>query len=1058
MRKNYFFRKVLDYFGVSLLLSILYLLWILYRGPISIPFLRPYIIQALNSQQNEYVMNIEEVNLELIRSIQPIKIIAKNVTLRKNDGNISIKAPKLFLSFSIRALLKGIIAPSNITIKNPSVSIFTTYGLEKNKENEINQRKIELYLDWFKDFLERFNSLEKIYPESYINSIEVQNANIEFHEVDLGHKWQFSNANLKFKRNFTNLDLSAGGVVDLEERMATLNAAIRFNPIKQKIILEFGFADVVVSDFIRELTTDITSVDVPVEGKLKAEINFSEVLKYADNLSQGIDSAVEKIEFNIKGSEGKIQFNHDEHFDYNIDAFVFDGQINGGIDSIELPKAELTMGNQKVELEINVSGYKKYFLEKSPQDLKINLKSKTNSLLMDDLARFWPNYFAEPAWEWCKENLYSGKYQNADFEFEWSYDNKLKALGLSKLKGKADIKDGIVSYLEGMPTVTEVDGTANFDIGTIDIALNKGISDNIIINKGRVLLYNLDKDKNYIDIKINGNTNVKDALRYIDHPPLEFTKDLGLNPDKIDGNVDIDLGLNFELYSDLKPEEIKVDVKAKLKNILFKDVIEGKDLKSPEASLDITEKKLEVSGLASLDEIPLKFDFKQEFKNTNYKGKGKFEFRFDDILKKELNLKNTLLNEPYISGFANLTADLTIIDDQKSQLKINADLKNMFVDYSFLGFNKAINENGSIDVALTFFNNKLQNIPFFSLQKEDFSIEGSLSINAQGDISSIDIEKITGPKTSATAKINFKYTPTYNVKIDVSGNSYDLTELFSKREKDQKQKSTANSNTPIDDDLESLPNTEISIAVNTLWTNPDTPIKNFSGGAIIKNGIGIDEMHILGNHGTDRSIKFNLDYTPRNNNEHFLTIESNNAGSTLRVLRLYENMNGGILKIEARKGKDKKMIGHAKIRDFKIYNTPLMAKLLTVASLSGILDMLKGDGLVFSHFDAPFSYENKILKITDAKMFGNVLGLTSEGTVNRATSDINIKGIISPAYSLNSMVGKIPVIGKVLAGRDGTVFALNYDISNTIDDPKININPLSILSPNSIKDLFHEEE
>ena len=134
-----------------------------------------------------------------------------------------------------------------------------------------------------------------------------------------------------------------------------------------------------------------------------------------------------------------------------------------------------------------------------------------------------------------------------------------------------------------------------------------------------------------------------------------------------------------------------------------------------------------------------------------------------------------------------------------------------------------------------------------------------------------------------------------------------------------------------------------------------------------------------------------------------------------------------------------------------------MAKLLTVASLSGMLDMLKGDGLVFSHFDAPFTYEHKTLKITDAKMFGNVIGFTSEGTVNRTTSDIDIKGIVSPAYSLNSMVGKIPFIGKVLAGSDGTIFAFDYAISNTIDDPKISINPLSILSPNSVKDLFKEE-
>lgn len=1057
MKKSYLIHKFLDYFWVALLLSLLYFLWILYRGPLSVPFLKPYIVEALNSKQSEYTMDIGTVNLELIRSIQPVKIIAKDVTLRKNNGDISIKTPKLFLSFSVRALLKGIIAPSNITIKNPTLSIFTTYGVEKDKENEINQKKIEYYFEWFESFLERFNSLEKIYPESYINDISIQNANIEFHEVDLGQKWKFSNTNLTFKRNFSNLDLSAGGVVDLDDRMATLNASIKFDPIKQKLILGAGFADVVVSDFIKEIGAGISGVDVPIEGNIKAYVNFAEVLENIDNLSQNIDKAIEKIEFGLKGSEGKIEFEHNEHFDYPIDSFAFEGEVNGGLDSIELKKAELSTGNQKVELEVSASGYKKYFLEKSLEDLKINFKTNINKLLMDDLSRFWPRYYAEPAWEWCKEGLYGGEYQNAKFEFEWKYDKKEKEITLSKLNGSAQISDGTVFYLEGMPEVTNVYGTASFDIGTIDIHLDKGISDGIMLDSGRVRLYDLNKDRNYIDIRINGETSVADALRYINNPPLEFTKDLGLDISKISGNVDIDLGLNFELYQDLKPEDIKVNVKAKLNDIIVKEVMNGKDLKSPKANLQVTSKGFDVSGNALFDNIPLQFDFKQEFDNKNYKSKGKFKLRADKTLQEKFNIKNDFLSSPYIEGFADVEANLVIINDEKSKIDVSADLKNASIDYSFFGFNKPLGEDGTIKTTLIFDNNKLSDVPNFHLKKNDFLLDGKISLNKNGEISTIDIEKIEGPKTSANAKIEFTYQPKYKIKINVNGNTYDLTELFTKRENKQKQQAKTDKENLNDDDLEDVPDTEVLITVNSLWTNPDTPIKNFVGSATLKNGIGIHEMHILGNHGSDKSIKFNLDYAPRKNGEYFLNIDSNNAGSTLRVLRLYENMSGGILKIEAKKGKDKKMIGHAKIRDFRIHNTPLMAKLLTVASLSGMLDMLKGDGLVFSHFDAPFTYEHKTLKITDAKMFGNVIGFTSDGTVNRTTSDINIKGIVSPAYSLNSMVGKIPLVGKVLAGHDGTIFAFDYAITNTIDDPKININPLSILSPNSVKDLFKEE-
>ena len=77
--KVYYMRKTVDYLGVGLLLFLLYALWILYKGPLSVDFLKPYIIQALNSQSSEYSMNIGKVNLELVRSIQPVKIIAKDI-------------------------------------------------------------------------------------------------------------------------------------------------------------------------------------------------------------------------------------------------------------------------------------------------------------------------------------------------------------------------------------------------------------------------------------------------------------------------------------------------------------------------------------------------------------------------------------------------------------------------------------------------------------------------------------------------------------------------------------------------------------------------------------------------------------------------------------------------------------------------------------------------------------------------------------------------------------------------------------------------------------------
>ncbi|MBR6356168.1 MAG: hypothetical protein IKR92_04870, partial [Alphaproteobacteria bacterium] len=56
--RRYFFKKMFDCFMVGLFIIFLLLMWTLYKGPISVPYLRPYIVQALNYDENDYTVDI----------------------------------------------------------------------------------------------------------------------------------------------------------------------------------------------------------------------------------------------------------------------------------------------------------------------------------------------------------------------------------------------------------------------------------------------------------------------------------------------------------------------------------------------------------------------------------------------------------------------------------------------------------------------------------------------------------------------------------------------------------------------------------------------------------------------------------------------------------------------------------------------------------------------------------------------------------------------------------------------------------------------------------------
>lgn len=1069
--KTYKLHKLADYIGVIFLITLLVFIWQLYRGPIAIPFLKPYIIKALNHDDSEFQVTLDSVNLELVRSIKPLRIIANNVVYRKNNDELVINAPKTSVSFSIKALLRGVIAPSNIEVEHPVVYIFTTYGLDKSKKEEVNQKKLTYYMEELEDFLDRFNSEDKLYPESYINSINIRNAEVEFHEVDLGQKWVLSDVNYRFDRKLIGLETEANALVKFDNGSSSLGLELIYNPLKNKVFAEFYFSDLIPANLIDLLTSrqekrDIYQVDIPVNGKINLTVNIEEVVKNIDRLADNINSTIENINFEFEGGNGKVVFSDNESF--KVSSLVFKGQLEGDMDTVNIKNAEAMLDGQKAKLGLKASGLKNYFLKSSAKDLKAVLTANVSGLPINHLYDYWPRYISPKAWDWCKESLADGIINDADFSFNFGYDKTQKSFGFLDLSGTSRITGASLDYLTGMPKITAIDGRVRFYLDKLLIDFDKGVSDDVILNGGNVELYDLDKEDNFAKINLQAVGSITDILKLIDHKPLEYTSAMGINPETIKGTANTELGLEFEMKTDLTPEEVNVNIKSQLNDVVINDVIKGKKIEAKRLDLLATNKNLLVTGVTNFEGLPINLLWDESFVSKNYKSKYQLSFNFDNNMKEKLGLDFPALSSPFIRGSIPTEAIITTYENDKINVNIKGNLRSARIDYSFLGLKKNAGISGDIAASLNLEKGVIKDISSFSLSKPDFNLSGKVSFYPDGKAKVIDITKIKGPKTSASAKIEMMYKPE-KAKITVSGNSYNLSDFFAKdddeiltakkRRKQLKLENLADENK---DELENVVTTDINIAVNSLWTNDNIAIHNFAGSAQLVNGIGIQDMHLIGNfipkskskNKKEKISQLKLDYDARPNKEYLLNIESNDAGSTLKFLRLYDNMSGGRLNVNARRTADKNLIGHAKIRDFNIHNTPVFAKLLTVASFTGMVNLLTGEGVVFSHFDAPFEYKNKVLSINEAKAFGNVVGITGKGKYYYKYQEFNIKGLIAPAYGLNTFIGSIPIVGNLLSGKDGTVFAANYKITGDIDDPKIDINPLSALSPNSLKELM----
>ena len=143
------------------------------------------------------------------------------------------------------------------------------------------------------------------------------------------------------------------------------------------------------------------------------------------------------------------------------------------------------------------------------------------------------------------------------------------------------------------------------------------------------------------------------------------------------------------------------------------------------------------------------------------------------------------------------------------------------------------------------------------------------------------------------------------------------------------------------------------------------------------------------------------------------------------------------------------------MKRFSVADAPNLARILTLASLTGIVDVLSGNGIAFDYLTLPFDYEGGVARITDAKAVGSELGITASGSIDFGKDAIDLGGTLIPAYTLNSLIGKIPLIGPIVTGeKGGGIFAANYRVKGEVAAPEISVNPLSALAPGFLRNLF----
>jgi hypothetical protein len=207
--------------------------------------------------------------------------------------------------------------------------------------------------------------------------------------------------------------------------------------------------------------------------------------------------------------------------------------------------------------------------------------------------------------------------------------------------------------------------------------------------------------------------------------------------------------------------------------------------------------------------------------------------------------------------------------------------------------------------------------------------------------------------------------------------------------------------------------------------------------------------------------KFRLELKPTAGSCQSLAVSADNAGSLLRILGATTELKGGRLNVTGQTAADggTPLRAQIEMRDFAFLRASLLTRLLTVASGRGFGKLTTSDTVAFDYLDGEVTFANGIARTERIRTHGPALGLTAKGWLDSKKSTMQLEGAIVPAYTANHLLGKIPLLGGLLSGDgDEGFWAIRYRMTGNLNDPKMEVDTLTSLTPAFLRDIFSDVE
>jgi hypothetical protein len=487
--------------------------------------------------------------------------------------------------------------------------------------------------------------------------------------------------------------------------------------------------------------------------------------------------------------------------------------------------------------------------------------------------------------------------------------------------------------------------------------------------------------------------------------------------------------LAFPLLTELKIDEIKYSATAALSGATLPRLFDRFDLTGGDLVLTLETSGFDVAGRAAINGVAGQVAWRQDFKGG---ARYRLAAQPDEAGRAALGYPTA----PYITGPT--PGQVEVTTDGKGKLRVTGDfvLDQAAMNLEEMVWIKPPGQPGKLRFTLAAGAGQPTRLERFVVSAGDLQADGKGVLSASA-IEQFEASTLRFGDSHVSVKLNRRPTGAYDLRVE--GPSLNLGGIM----KQGFRKRGGRDAMPDVFARARLDRASIAEGVDLVGVNLE---------------IDIAEARIARLHASGAFAEGGrLEGTVQPGQRRQVSIKSDNAGPVLRYLGV-ASVRGGRFALTGEFADDQAdapLLGDVRIDEFKVADAPVLAQLLTLGSLTGINNVLAGEGISFTRADVAISLGPDEIKLDNARAIGPAIGITGAGTLNRATDELNLQGTLVPAYTINTVLGNIPLIGRILVGREGEgVVGLNYSVTGAGDKRRVLVNPLSAFAPGILRRLF----